>query len=69
MPTNLYGPNDNFDLETSHVMPVLIRKFHEEKMKSNQEVVVGAQEPHVGSSCTWNDDGFMVHLMENYDFL
>ncbi len=29
MPTNLYGPNDNFDLETSHVMPALIRKFHE----------------------------------------
>lgn len=31
MPTNLYGPNDNFDLETSHVMPALIRKFHEAK--------------------------------------
>ncbi|MEN8211776.1 MAG: NAD-dependent epimerase/dehydratase family protein, partial [Thermodesulfobacteriota bacterium] len=29
MPTNLYGPNDNFDLETSHVLPALIRKFHE----------------------------------------
>ena len=34
MPTNLYGPNDNFDLETSHVLPALIRKFHEAKMKS-----------------------------------
>lgn len=31
MPTNLYGPNDNFDLETSHVLPALIRKFHEGK--------------------------------------
>ena len=31
MPTNLYGPNDNFDLETSHVLPALIRKFHEAK--------------------------------------
>ena len=31
MPTNLYGPNDNFDLQTSHVMPALIRKFHEAK--------------------------------------
>jgi GDP-L-fucose synthase len=31
MPTNLYGPGDNFDLETSHVMPALIRKFHEAK--------------------------------------
>ena len=33
MPTNLYGPNDNFDLETSHVLPALIRKFHEAKME------------------------------------
>jgi GDP-L-fucose synthase len=32
MPTNLYGPNDNFDLQTSHVLPALIRKFHEAKM-------------------------------------
>jgi len=32
MPTNLYGPNDNFDLETSHALPALIRKFHEAKM-------------------------------------
>src|SRR5690606_32477611 len=29
MPTNLYGPNDNFDLETSHVLPAMIRKFHD----------------------------------------
>jgi len=33
MPTNLYGPNDNFDLESSHVLPALIRKFHESKVK------------------------------------
>jgi GDP-L-fucose synthase len=33
MPTNLYGPGDNFDLETSHVLPALIRKFHEAKLK------------------------------------
>ena len=32
MPTNLYGPNDNFDLETSHVLPALIRKFHLAKL-------------------------------------
>jgi len=36
MPTNLYGPNDNFDLETSHVLPALIRKFHE----ANDEVTL-----------------------------
>jgi GDP-L-fucose synthase len=34
MPTNLYGPNDNFDLEKSHVMPAMIRKFHEAKMQN-----------------------------------
>lgn len=40
MPTNLYGPNDNFDLETSHVLPALIRKFHEAKLNNNPEVIV-----------------------------
>jgi len=40
MPTNLYGPNDNFDLETSHVLPALIRKFHEAKLTEAPEVVV-----------------------------
>jgi len=40
MPTNLYGPNDNFDLRSSHVLPALIRKFHEAKLEGRQEVVV-----------------------------
>ena len=40
MPTNLYGPNDNFDLQTSHVMPALIRKFHEAKVSGQAEAVV-----------------------------
>ncbi len=40
MPTNLYGPNDNFDLETSHVLPALIRKFHEAKETSAESVIV-----------------------------
>lgn len=40
MPTNLYGPGDNFDLETSHVIPALIRKFHESKIKGKDQVVV-----------------------------
>lgn len=40
MPTNLYGPDDNFDLETSHVLPALIRKFHEAKEAGALEVVV-----------------------------
>ncbi|MCD6584974.1 MAG: GDP-L-fucose synthase [Desulfobacteraceae bacterium] len=40
MPTNLYGPNDNFNLETSHVLPALIRKFHEAKAASSKSVTV-----------------------------
>ena len=40
MPTNLYGPNDNYDLEKSHVLPALIRKFHEAKINGQQEVVI-----------------------------
>jgi len=40
MPTNLYGPNDNFDLENSHVLPALIRKFVEAKRNNSSEVVL-----------------------------
>lgn len=40
MPTNLYGPNDNFDLETSHVLPALLRKFHEAVQSSKESVTV-----------------------------
>ena len=40
MPTNLYGPNDNFDLESSHVLPALIRKFHDAKTQNKNEVVM-----------------------------
>lgn len=39
MPTNLYGPNDNYDLHSSHVLPALIRKFHEAKVSGAREVV------------------------------
>jgi GDP-L-fucose synthase len=40
MPTNLYGPFDNFDLNSSHVLPALIRKFHDAKLEGRQEVVI-----------------------------
>jgi GDP-L-fucose synthase len=40
MPTNLYGPNDNYDLQSSHVLPALIRKFHEAKKNKDKEVVL-----------------------------
>ncbi|KKG14062.1 GDP-L-fucose synthase [Methanosarcina sp. 2.H.T.1A.6] len=69
MPTNLYGPNDNFDLETSHVMPALIRKFHEARSNNEPEVVVwGTGKPlrefmHVDDMAD-----ACVYLMENYDF-
>jgi GDP-L-fucose synthase len=40
MPTNLYGPNDNFDLASSHVLPALVRKFHDAKVEGRQEVPI-----------------------------
>jgi GDP-L-fucose synthase len=40
MPTNLYGPNDNYDLETSHVLPALIRKFHEAKISGRSSLTL-----------------------------
>jgi GDP-L-fucose synthase len=40
MPTNLYGPNDNFDLEGGHVLPAFIRRFHEAKLAGQQEVTI-----------------------------
>lgn len=40
MPTNMYGPGDNFDLQNSHVLPALIRRFHDAKLRGDTEVVV-----------------------------
>jgi len=46
MPTNLYGPNDNFDLETSHVLPALLRKAHEAKTRKDRKLIVwGSGQP------------------------
>jgi GDP-L-fucose synthase len=68
MPTNLYGPDDNFDLETSHVLPALVRKAHEAKVRKDQKLIVwGTGEPrreflHVddlASAC--------VLILEKYD--
>jgi GDP-L-fucose synthase len=68
MPTNLYGPNDNYDLESSHVLPALIRKFHEAKKNGDAPVTLwGTGKPlrefmHVddlANAC--------VFLMENFD--
>ena len=44
MPTNLYGPNDNYDLNNSHVLPAMIRKFHEAKLEGKKSVEIWAPE-------------------------
>jgi GDP-L-fucose synthase len=68
MPTNLYGPHDNFDLTSSHVLPALIRKFHEAKVAGSPSVTLwGSGTPlreflhtdDLASACTY--------LLENYD--
>lgn len=67
MPTNLYGINDNFNLETSHVMPALIRKFHEAKINGDKEVVMwGTGSPK--REFLYVDDlaDGLIHLMNNY---
>lgn len=69
MPTNLYGPNDNYDLATSHVLPALIRKAHEAKTRGDSELVVwGSGKPR--REFLYVDDlaDACVHLMESgYD--
>ena len=67
MPTNLYGPGDNYHLDNSHVVPALIRKFHEAKIRQDQEVTCwGSGKPlreflHVDDMAN-----ACVHLMERY---
>lgn len=69
MPTNLYGPNDNFDLNNSHVLPALIRKFHEAKIADKPYVEVwGTGSPR--REFLYVDDlaDACVFLMENCDY-
>ena len=68
MPTNLYGPNDNFDLKSSHVLPALVRKFHEAKKNNAEYVVVwGTGKPK--REFLYVDDlaDACVNLLENVD--
>ena len=68
MPTNLYGPNDNYDLQNSHVLPALIRKFHEAKVGRAAEVVCwGSGTPL--REFLYADDlaNACVHLMQTYN--
>jgi GDP-L-fucose synthase len=67
MPTNLYGPNDNFDLETSHVLPALIRKFHEAKVNDEDEVVIwGTGKPRREFLHVDDLADALLFLMNNY---
>lgn len=68
MPTNLYGPNDNFDLKNSHVLPALIRKFHEAKMNNSDVVEVWGTGTPLREFLYVDDMAdACVFLMENYD--
>ena len=68
MPTNLYGPGDSFDLENSHVIPALIRKFHEAKMTEEKEITLWGTGAARREFLYVDDmaDGW-VHLMKNFD--
>ena len=68
MPTNLYGPNDNFDLDSSHVLPALIRKFHEAKSRGDETVTIwGTGSPR--REFLHSDDlaSACVFLMQNWE--
>ena len=68
MPTNLYGPGDNFDLETSHVLPALIRKFHEAKQAGRSEVELwGTGSPRREFMHVDDLADACVHLLNQFD--
>jgi GDP-L-fucose synthase len=68
MPTNLYGPNDNFDLVSSHVLPALIRKFHDAKTAGQADVVIwGSGTPRREFLHVDDLADACVFLMERYD--
>jgi GDP-L-fucose synthase len=68
MPTNLYGPNDNFDLQTAHVLPAMMRKFHEAKEAGAREVVIwGTGAPQREFLHVDDLADACVFLMRNYE--
>ena len=68
MPTNLYGPGDNFDLGNSHVLPALIRKFHEAKIKNSPRVIIwGTGKPRREFLHADDCAAACLFLMEVYD--
>ena len=68
MPTNLYGPGDNYDLKNSHVLPALLRKFHEAKISGNKKVTVwGSGSPRREFLHADDLADALYFLMQNYD--
>jgi GDP-L-fucose synthase len=68
MPTNLYGPGDNFDLQNSHVLPAMIRKFHEAKVNSEPSVTLWGSGSPMREFLHVDDLAKACHyLLENYD--
>lgn len=68
MPTNLYGPDDNFDLETSHALAALLRKAHEAKMSGTREMIVwGTGSPRREFLHVDDLASAVLFLLENYD--
>ena len=67
MPTNLYGPGDNYDLETSHVLPALLRKFHEAKQRGDKHVTLWGSGTPLREFLHCDDlADALVFLLENY---
>jgi GDP-L-fucose synthase len=68
MPTNLYGPGDNFDLQNSHVLPALIRRFHEAKLNGDAKVTIwGTGTPRREFLHVDDLADAIVHLLHHYD--
>jgi GDP-L-fucose synthase len=68
MPTNLYGPNDNYDLQNSHVLPALLRKFIEAKAKNDKEVIMWGTGAPLREFMHVDDlADALVYMMENYN--
>ena len=68
MPTNLYGPGDNFNLENSHVLPALIRRFHEARLRGDKQVVAwGTGQPRREFLHVFDLADAIVLLLERYD--
>ncbi len=69
MPTNLYGPNDNFNLETSHVLPAMLRKIHEAKLNNTPKVEIwGSGKPRREFLYSEDMADACIFLLENRDF-